>query len=67
MEVLVAVLLMLIALIVRSSLSADKPGALKHTFESIYGFLLKSAQDAGVEHPEKYMSYFATILSSSPR
>ncbi len=61
-EVFVALLLMLIALLVRGSLSADKPGALQHTFESIYGFILKSAQDAGVEHPENYMSYFATIF-----
>jgi F-type H+-transporting ATPase subunit a len=61
-EVLVALLLMLIALIVRSSLSPDKPGGLQHTFESIYGFIKKSAQDAGMEHPEKFMAYFATIF-----
>jgi F-type H+-transporting ATPase subunit a len=61
-EILVAVLLMVFALIVRASLSPDKPGALQHTVESIYGFIKKSAIDAGVEHPEKYMSYFATIF-----
>ncbi|MEO5922410.1 MAG: F0F1 ATP synthase subunit A [Bryobacteraceae bacterium] len=61
-EVLVAVLLMVVALIVRASLSADKPGALQHTFEAIHGFLKKSATDAGVEDPDKYMSYFATIF-----
>jgi F-type H+-transporting ATPase subunit a len=35
-EILVAVLLMVFALIVRASLSPDKPGALQHTVESIY-------------------------------
>ncbi len=61
-EVLVAVILMIVALLIRGSLSADKPGGLQHFFESAYEFMKKSAVDAGVEHPEKFMSYFATIF-----
>src|SRR4051794_34821264 len=61
-EIFVALFLMVVALIVRASLSPDKPGGLQHSFESIYEFIKKSAGDAGVEHPEKYMAYFATIL-----
>jgi len=61
-EIFVALFLMVVALIVRASLSPDKPGGLQHSFESIYEFIKKSAGDAGVEHPEKYMAYFATIF-----
>jgi F-type H+-transporting ATPase subunit a len=61
-EVMCAVLIMLIALMIRGALSADKPGGLQHFFETCYEFIKKSAVDAGVEDPAKYMSYFATIF-----
>jgi len=61
-EIFVALLIMLTALIIRGALSADKPGGLQHFFESCYEFIKKSAVDAGVEQPAKYMSYFATIF-----
>lgn len=61
-EVLVAILIMVVALMIRGALSADKPGGLQHSFEGAYEFIKKSAVDAGVERPEKYMSYFATIF-----
>jgi F-type H+-transporting ATPase subunit a len=61
-EIFVAVLIMAFALILRATLSPDKPGGLQHFFESIYEFLKKSAADAGVEKPHKYMAYFATIF-----
>ena len=61
-EIFVAVVLMITALMSRSAFSADKPGGLQHVFESIYEFVKKAAKDAGVERPEKYMAYFATIF-----
>ncbi|MEP6962998.1 MAG: F0F1 ATP synthase subunit A [Acidobacteriota bacterium] len=61
-EVFVAIMIMLVALVIRGSLSADKPGGLQHFFESVYEFIKKSAADAGVEQPDKYMAYFATIF-----
>ncbi len=61
-EIFVAIFLMIVALILRASLSPDKPGGLQHFIESTYEFITKSATDAGVEHPEKYMAYFATIF-----
>lgn len=61
-EIFVALLLMAVALSVRGALSADKPGGLQHFIESIYEFIKKSANDAGVEEPQKYMGYFATIF-----
>ena len=61
-EILVAVLLMVTALIVRSSLNTDKPGTLQHIFEFILEFLKKGASDCGIDHPAKYMAYFGTLF-----
>jgi len=61
-ELLVVALLMIVALMIRASLSTDKPGALQHSFEATYEFIKKCAADTGVERPERYMAYFATIF-----
>lgn len=61
-ELLTVAIVMALALAIRASLSTDKPGGLQHFFESTYEFIKTCARDAGVEHPEKYMSYFATIF-----
>lgn len=60
-ELVVVALLMLIALIVRSSLSADNPGKLQMTFEWIYGFIKNTGSQAGIRHGEEYAPYFATV------
>ena len=62
MELLVVAILMALALIVRASLSADKPGKLQHVVEAMYGFLLDQEHEVGIEHPEKYVNYFGTIF-----
>jgi F-type H+-transporting ATPase subunit a len=62
MELLVAAILVVLAAIVRSSLSADKPGKLQHIFEGLYGFLRNQAIDVGLEHPDKYMNWLGTIF-----
>jgi F-type H+-transporting ATPase subunit a len=62
MELLVVAILVIVSLLIRASLSTDKPGGLQHFFESTYEFVKSLARDAGVEKPEKYMSYFATIF-----
>lgn len=61
-EILVAVLLMLVALLVRAGLNTDKPGALQHVFELIWEFMKKGAADCGVENPARYMAYFGTLF-----
>lgn len=60
-ELVVLAFLMLTALIVRSSLSADNPGKLQMAFEAIYGFVRDTASQAGIHHPEPYVPYFATV------
>jgi F-type H+-transporting ATPase subunit a len=61
-EILVAVLLMIFALLVRSSLSSDKPGTLQHIVELVWELIRKGADDAGVQNPAKYMAYFCTLF-----
>ncbi|MCU1338476.1 MAG: synthase subunit [Bryobacterales bacterium] len=62
MELLVVAILMVLAAVVRSSLSADKPGKLQHIFELLYGFLKTQASEVGIEHPEKYSAFFGTLF-----
>jgi len=62
MELLVVALIMVLVAILRSSLSADKPGKLQHSFEVAYEFLKDQARSAGIHHPEKYVGYFGTVF-----
>src|ERR1700683_5630429 len=61
MEILVAVLLMVLVAVLKSRLSADKPGALQHIFELFYGFINKTAEEGGIHHPHDYVPYIGTI------
>lgn len=61
-EILVALLLMVFALMVRSALNSEKPNGLQHIVELIWEMVRKGAADAGVDHPEKYMAYFGTLF-----
>jgi F-type H+-transporting ATPase subunit a len=62
MELLVVAILMVLAAVVRASLSADKPGKLQHIFELLYGFLKTQASQVGIHHPEKYSAFFGTLF-----
>jgi F-type H+-transporting ATPase subunit a len=62
MELLVVLIIVVLAAVVRSSLSADNPGKLQHTFEGLYGFLMEQAEDVGVHHAERYINYFGTLF-----
>ena len=62
MEILVAVLLMATAAVLRSSLSADKPGALQQIFEGIWGFINSTIDEVGVQHGHAYAPYIGTIF-----
>jgi F-type H+-transporting ATPase subunit a len=62
MEILVVALLVALTLLVRSSLSVDRPGKLQHIFESLMGFLETQAADVGIHHPRKYVNWFGTLF-----
>src|SRR6185369_18093123 len=62
MELLVVAILMILAAVVRGSLSVDNPGKLQHIFELLYGFIKTQASEVGVAHPEKYSAFFGTLF-----
>src|SRR5215831_15159173 len=66
MEILVAFLIILTLIVLRSRLSVDKPGKLQHIFELIYKFISGQAEDQvghdGHHHVLIFMSLFIFIL-----
>src|SRR5579862_4405046 len=61
MEILVVLIIMLVFALLKSRLSADKPGKLQLTFEAIYQFVASQAHDS-VEHGSKYVPFFGTLF-----
>ena len=61
MEILVVLIIFVLFAMLRSRLSADKPGGLQLTFEAIYQFVAGQAHDA-VEHGSKYVPFFGTLF-----
>lgn len=66
-EIFAILLLMIVALVVRSRLSVDKPGKLQLTFEAIYGFLNEQAHDiighGHKKHVAMFFTFFVSILT----
>ncbi len=62
MELLVVAILVVLVAVVRAALSTDKPGALQHVVESLYGFLEHQLHELGVHHPEKYINFCGTLF-----
>jgi F-type H+-transporting ATPase subunit a len=62
MELLVVAILVVMVAMARSRLSVDQPGNLQHAAEGVYSFLRTQASEVGVEHPEKYLNFFATLF-----
>jgi F-type H+-transporting ATPase subunit a len=61
MQILVALLLVLLFLIVRSRLSVEKPGGLQHTMESLDGFVSDSCHEIIGHDYQRYVPYIATL------
>lgn len=62
MELLVIAIIVVLVALVRMRLSVDKPGALQHIFELIYGFVKDTMDEVGLHHGEKYMPFFGTLF-----
>jgi F-type H+-transporting ATPase subunit a len=62
MEVLVAFLLVVVFLMLRSRLSVDSPGALQHIFEGTEGFVLDQSREIIGHHSEPYIAFFAIVF-----
>jgi len=61
-EILVVLLLMVLAAVVRSSLSVEKPGGGQHVVELLMEFLDAQAMDNIAHHHKKYLPYFGAIF-----
>ena len=61
MEVLVFGLLLITFLLVRSSLSVEKPGGLQHMFEGIIGFVEGQSRDVIGPHSEGFTPFLVTL------
>jgi F-type H+-transporting ATPase subunit a len=61
MEILVVLLLTMFFIAVRVRLSVDRPGALQHTMEGIYGFVNNLASETISHHPEKFVPYLMAL------
>ena len=61
MEILVVLLLTAFFVLVRLRLSVEKPGALQHTMEGIYGFVNNLAHETIGHHSEQFVPYLITL------
>ncbi|MGB9203855.1 MAG: F0F1 ATP synthase subunit A [Terriglobales bacterium] len=61
MQILVALLLTIFFIAVRSRLSVERPGALQHTMEGIDGFIQGLANETISHHPEKFVPYLTVL------
>ena len=62
MQVLVAILLLLLFLLVRSRLSVEKPGGLQHVMEGLHGFIKGQTEEIVGHHSEGYVSFLTTLF-----
>ena len=61
-ELVVVAILVVAVAILRSGLSAEKPGKLQHLFELIYGFIHDTVEQVGIHHGAQYAPYIGTIF-----
>jgi F-type H+-transporting ATPase subunit a len=61
MEILVALLLTIFFIAVRSQLSVERPGALQHTMEGIHGFIENMAQEIIGHKSAKFVPYLTVL------
>jgi F-type H+-transporting ATPase subunit a len=62
MQLLVAAIIVVLFLVLRTRLSVDKPSHTQQVFEVIYEFLRGESQDQVGHDAHKYLGYFATIF-----
>lgn len=61
MEILVALLLLLFFVLVRSRLSVEKPGGLQHIMEGIHGFVQGQSHEIIGHHSDKFTPFLVTL------
>ncbi len=62
MQIVVVLILMILALMLRSRLSGDRPGRLQHVFELFYDFVKGQAEDQVGHEALRYVAFFGTLF-----
>jgi F-type H+-transporting ATPase subunit a len=62
MELMVAAIMVVLFAVLRSRLSADRPGKFQQTFELIYEFVHSQAEDQVGHHGHRYAAFFGTLF-----
>ncbi|MES1260282.1 MAG: F0F1 ATP synthase subunit A [Acidobacteriota bacterium] len=62
MQLLVAVIMIVLFLVLRSRLSVDKPGKLQHSFELVHGFVKEQAEDQVGHDGHHHIVLFETLF-----
>src|SRR5581483_7571396 len=62
MQILVALIMVVLFLVLRTRLSVDRPGKTQQVFEVIYQFLHGESEDQIGHDAHKYFGYFATVF-----
>ena len=63
MEILVAVLLLIFFVLVRSRLSVENPGGLQHVIEGLHRFIQNQSEEIIGHHSERYTPFLVTLFS----
>lgn len=62
MQLLVAVIMIVLFLLLRSRLSVNKPGTLQHLFEMVHGFIVEQAHDQVGHDSHHHVVIFETLF-----
>jgi F-type H+-transporting ATPase subunit a len=62
MQILVAILLVLVFLLVRSRLSVERPGGLQHIFEGVHGFITDQSHEIIGHHSEPFTPFLVALF-----
>ncbi len=62
MEILVAVLLLVFFVLVRSRLSVETPGGLQHIVEGLHGFIQGQSEEIIGHHSERFTPFLVTLF-----
>lgn len=62
MEILVAILLLLFFVLVRTRLSVESPGGLQHVVEGLHGFIGHQSEEIIGHHSERFTPFLTTLF-----
>jgi len=61
MEILVAIVLLILFILVRTKLSVESPGGLQHVFEGLHGFIQNQSEEIIGHHSERFTPFLMAL------